>query len=300
MALKVIRGGDITRMGVGFQTKFKGALANATSLYPKIATPVTSTTRLEEYGWLSDLPSIREWIGDRKIREASANVYRVPNKDWEGTLGVDRNDVMDDNLGLYGTKIDMLAEAAGRHKDELLFQMLGDGFASDCYDGQYFFDTDHPVIDKDGGETSFSNFGGGAGAAWFLLVTGGALKPLIIQERTDYQFVSQDSPNSEGVFWQKKFFYGCDARYNGAYTLPQLAWGDKNTLDDAHFEAAYDGLLAMPKDGGGKVAPIGFTLVVGPSNRAAGEKVVGAEFLAGGASNVNYKKADLIVAPWLE
>jgi phage major head subunit gpT-like protein len=287
-------------MGVAFSTRFQNALKGATSMYPKIATEVPSGTREMDYGWLNDMPGVREWIGDRKVRELSASSYTIKNKDWEITIGVDRNDVEDDNLGVYSMKIDVMADSTQRHYDELSFGLLKDGFSTECYDGQYFFDTDHPVLDADGNETTFANTDGGSGNAWFLAATGAPLKPIILQKRRDYQFVSKDAPNDDGVFFQKKFLYGADARYNVGFGLPQLCWGSKQTLDATHFNTAYDGLFAMPRDGGGKIAPTAFTLCVGPSNRAAAEAVIGAEFLAGGATNVNYKKADLLVVPWLD
>lgn len=300
MSTKILRGPDVQRLGVGFQTRFQNALKTATSLRGALCTDVPSSARSEDYGWLADLPGVREWIGDRKVRQLAANNYNIVNKDWEATFEVDRNDIDDDNLGLYGTKIDLLADAANRHPDELSFGLLKAGFTTDCYDGQYFFDTDHPVLDENGNETTFANTDGGGGNGWFLAATGAPLKPIIFQNRKPYQFVSQDSPNAEGVFMQKKLKYGCDARYNVGYGLPQLCWGSKQTLDADHFNAGYDALLAMPRDGGGKIAPTKFTLFVGPSNRAAAEVVIGAEFLAGGATNVNYQKADLVVAPWLD
>jgi len=296
----IIRGEQIRNMGVAFSTRFQGALKGATSLYTQIATEVQSGTREQDYGWLNDLPSIRKWVGDRLVRELSASSYTIKNDPWEGTIGVDRDDVEDDNIGLYATKIDVLADSAARHPDELSFGLLNAGFTTTCYDGQYFFDTDHPVLDKDGNETSFANTDGGSGAGWYLAATGSPLKPIIFQSRRNFQFVSKDSPNDDGVFWQKKFYYGCDARYNVGFGLPQLCWGSKQTLDAAHFNTAYDSLFAMPRDGGGKIAPTSFTLVVGPSNRGAAEGVIGAAFLAGGATNVNYQKAKLLVVPWLD
>lgn len=295
----IIRGDTIRNFGIGFQTAFQNTLKGATSLYPKIATEVPSTTREEDYGWLNDLPGVREWIGDRHVHQLTASGYTVKNRDWEITVGVDRNDIEDDNLGLYGTKAAVMADSTQRHYDELVFALLAAGFSSTCYDGQYFFDTDHPITDAAGAETTFANTDGGSGNAWFIAATGSPLLPIILQKRRDYQFVSKDSPNDDGVFWQKKFYYGADARYAVGYGLPQLCWGSKQTLDATHFNTGYDALYAMPRDGGGKIAPSKFVLFVGPSNRAAAEAVVGAQFLAGGATNVNYQKAELVVVPWL-
>jgi phage major head subunit gpT-like protein len=288
-------------MGVGFQTRFQNALKSATSLRTAIATEVSSTTKIEEYGWLDDLPGIREWIGDRHIRKPSGNSYMLKNQDWEGTLEVDRNDVEDDNLGIYSTKIDMLADSANRHPDELCFGLLNDGFTKECFDGQPYFDDEHPIIGADGKETTFANTDGGGGAKWFMVNSGAPLLPVIFQNRKNYNFVSKDSPNDEGVFWQKKFYYGCDARYTGGYSLPQLAWGSGQDLSDVtKYNAARKALLSMPKPGGGKFVATKLSLVVGPSNLAKAEQTVKAAQLANGATNTNYGTADIVLAPWLD
>jgi phage major head subunit gpT-like protein len=296
----IIKGAQITRMGVGFQTRFQNQLKSAVSMRTAIATEVTSGTKLEEYDWLDDLPGIREWIGDRKIRKPALNTYVLKNQDWEGTLEVDRNDVEDDNVGAYNIKIDLLADGANRHPDELCFGVLNSGFDNVCFDGQPYFDDEHPIIGADGKETTFANTDGGDGPKWFVVNSGAPLLPVIFQNRKSYNFVSKDSANDEGVFWQKKFYYGCDARYTGGYSLPQLSWGSGQTLDAAHYNAARKALVAMPKPGGGKFAATKLALVFGPSNLAAAEATVKAAQLANGATNTNFGTADLVCAPWLD
>lgn len=76
-----------------------------------------------------------------------------------------------------------MGQATRRHPEELIFGLLASGFAANCYDGQFFFDTDHPVSDADGNTVSLSNFQGGAGSAWYLLDTSREVRPIIWQER---------------------------------------------------------------------------------------------------------------------
>lgn len=296
----IIRGSKITSFGVGFQTKFQDAMAAAPSLWPKIATEVPSSTSSEDYGWLNATPSVREWIGDRVAKRLSASGYNIVNRDWEITLEVPRKHIEDDNLGLYGPIATDMGQSTQNSYDELVFDELKNGFNRLCYDGQYFFDTDHPILDANGVEVPFANTDGGAGPGWFLAVTGRALLPVILQKRRSYVFVSKDAPNAEGVFWQNVFYYGADARHAAGYGLPQMCWGSRQNLDAAHFNAARQALYAMPMDNGRKVAPAAFALLVGPSNLAAAEALLLAQILANGATNTNYKKADLVVVPWLD
>ncbi len=72
-------------------------------------------------------------------------------------------------------------------------------------------------------------------------------------------------------------------------------------LDATSFESAVSKLMNMT-DGKGTALGYGrrgFNLIVGSANRAVGLRLVEALNLAGGASNVNYKAADLIVSPYV-
>ena len=137
----------------GFKTIFNKALGSAQSLYQRVATVVPSSTKVEEYKWLGKLPRMREWIGDRVIQNLGAYEYTIKNKDWEATVGVDRNDIEDDTIGIYTPLIESLSDSAAKHPDELLFKLFHLGFTEKCYDGQPFFADEH----KDGKEAAQSN-----------------------------------------------------------------------------------------------------------------------------------------------
>lgn len=130
---------------VGFNTLFNKALEGVTPLYTEIATVTPSTTESETYAWLGDIPGMREWIGDREIQNISASDYTIKNKDFELTVGVDRNAIEDDKIGLYKPSIQMLGASAASHPDELVYALLASGFEAKCYDGKAFFATDHEV-----------------------------------------------------------------------------------------------------------------------------------------------------------
>lgn len=204
---------------VGFKTTFQAAFAAeaGTSDYLRIAEVVTSTAGEERYGWLGELPGMREWLGPRVVHGLAEHDYSIKNKDFELTVSVDRNHIEDDTLGTYGTRFKALGRAAARHPNELVFGALKAGFSTNCYDGQFFFDTDHPVLDADGKMTTVANTDGGAGAPWFLLATTEIIKPILFQNRKDPQFVSKDAVTDDNVFSQKKFVYGVDSRRNVGY-----------------------------------------------------------------------------------
>ncbi|MHA4875048.1 Mu-like prophage major head subunit gpT family protein, partial [Enterococcus faecium] len=81
----------------------------------------------------------------------------IKNKPYELTVGVDKDDIEDDNLGIYSPLMQSMGESVGAQPDQLTFELLKNGISTACYDGQNFFDTDHPVLDKEGKETVQSN-----------------------------------------------------------------------------------------------------------------------------------------------
>lgn len=133
---------------VGFNTLFNKAFMAQQPSYEQIATVTPSTTDSENYAWLGDIPGMREWIGDREIQNLSGSDYSIKNKDFELTVGVPRNAIEDDKIGLYNPSVQMLGQSAAMHPDKLVFTLLGQGFAEKCYDGESFFSDNHKVGKK--------------------------------------------------------------------------------------------------------------------------------------------------------
>lgn len=62
---------------------------------------------------------------------------------------MDRDDIETDNLGIYTPLFTEMGRSTGEEWDMMVFAALKNGFSALCYDGQNFFDTDHPVLDED-------------------------------------------------------------------------------------------------------------------------------------------------------
>jgi phage major head subunit gpT-like protein len=299
----IINRQNLDSLRVGFKTTFQNQLQQTTSLYQRVATVVPSTAKSEDYGWLGKIPNVREWLGARVVQNLSEFSYTLKNRPFELTIGVDRDDIEDDNLGMYTPMFASFGESVAAWPDQLVWPLLAAGFSTNCYDGQYFFDTDHPVLDADGKPQPVANTDGGSGTPWFLLDTSKVLKPLVWQLRKSGQFVALDNPTDENVFNRKEFQYGWDGRGNAGYGFWQFSWGSKQTLDATHYNTAFAALAGMKGDFGrplnvlsGATKPL---LVVPPSLRSAGLQIVNAQFDATGASNVNFGTAELLVCPWL-
>ena len=177
----IINQGNLNNLFTGFKASFNTGVQGVTPHWQRISTLIPSSTREEIYAWLGEFPGLREWIGDRFIKNMASHSYSIRNKDFESTISVKKNDIEDETYGIYAKLFEAMGQAAAVHPDELVFELLKAGFSTTCYDGQYFFDTDHPVA-----EASVSNMQNGNENPWYLIDTRKPLKPLIFQKRQDY------------------------------------------------------------------------------------------------------------------
>jgi len=290
---------NLRTLGIGFNGSFQRGITMHEAQWQRIATRVPSGTAKNEYGWLGQIPNVREWLGDRVAQAVAAHDYTIKNRDWEVTIEVDRNDIQDDNIGVYGPLFEQMGMSTAAHPDQLAFEALAGGFASVGYDGQFFFDTDHPVLDKDGAEQSVANTDGGAGTAWFLIDDRRALKPILFQVRQEPNFVRKDRTEDDNVFNRRKFIYGSDSRDNVGYGFWQFAWGSKQTLDKANYRVGREALMAMKGDYGRPIGVMPRLMVVPPALEGEGLEILNAERDAAGATNVYKGTAELLVVPWL-
>lgn len=104
---------------------------------------MTSTQATETYAWLGNAPALREFIGGRTPAELSELSFTVSNKDYEGSINIKSKDMRRDKLGMIQVRVNQLADRANDHPAKLLSTLIIAGEATTCYDGQYFFDTDH-------------------------------------------------------------------------------------------------------------------------------------------------------------
>ncbi len=299
----IINGGNLKSLYVAFLAAFNSGLGQAQSLYQEIATTVPSTTSTNEYGWLGKFPKMREWIGDRVINGMATHGYSIKNKPFELTIGVDRDDIEDDNIGIYSPMFQEMGQSAAENPDELVFGLLAKGHSTVCYDGQYFFDTDHPVLDEDGVTVSSqSNVdeNSSSGTPWYLLDTSRALKPLIFQNRKSPQFVAKDAPTDDNVFERKEFVYGVDSRCNVGFGFWQQAFRSRKTLDETNLLAAWKTMCERKGDHGRRLGIKPNLLLVPPSLAITAMKLVSASTMANGADNVMKGLVKVVSSPWVE
>ncbi len=294
---------------VGFGKNFKDGLAKAPSQFSKIATVVPSSTAANTYAWLGQMPGLKEWIGDRAITAIQTHGYSIANKKWASAVEIARTDIEDDNVGVYSPLIEELGRSAAELPDELVFGALKAGFTTECYDKQYFFDTDHPVGATVDGKTpknvsniTDDNTSVAEADAWYLLDCGRSLKPIIYQERKSPTPASITDVNDEKVFMKDVFTYGVDARSNVGYGFWQMAHAVKGKLTAENLWKAISAMRAVQGDGGKRLGIRPTHIVVPPSLEKEAVQLLEREYRVenGAAVDNEFKgRLALIVADYL-
>lgn len=141
----LVNKGTIQAAFTSLLTLFNNAFSGTPSNWGKIAMKVPSTTGQNDYAWLSRFPKMRRWIGEKNIKSLAAYKYSIANEDFEATVEVNRNDIEDDNLGIYSTQAQSAGQAAAQLPDDLVFEVVNAAFTKLGPDGQFFIDTDHLV-----------------------------------------------------------------------------------------------------------------------------------------------------------
>lgn len=130
-------------LNVSYSTAYNKAFSEIKTDYQKIATTIPSATAETNYKWLGQFPQMREWIGERELQSMEAYDYVIRNRKFEMSVSVPRDDIEDDQYGIYGAYFAGMGQAAAEFPDELVFEAAMNGFTSICYDGKPFFSTEH-------------------------------------------------------------------------------------------------------------------------------------------------------------
>ncbi len=288
----------LDKLTTGFQAAFNAAFRDTPIDWDKLATKVMSSSASEQYDWLGQFPMLREWVGERHIRDVAAHSYTIRNRKFESTVEVPREALDDDQFGTYMPLMAEMGHAATRHPDQLVFQLLKDGAIAKCYDGKPFFAAAHPVRGVKAGASNIDSAGGGK--YWYLLDCSRPLKPLLLQERDAYEMQAMNRMEDEGAFMRDAYRYGVRGRCSAGYAFWQQAYASNQALSGANFNAAVESMMAVKGDEGNPLGVRPTVLVCGPSNRAEALSVLKKEYTDGGDSNINFEAADMVVTPWLD
>lgn len=283
----------------GLSTAFNGRFSSVQTYYSTVAMTVPSSTAMNEYPRMDDLPGFREWLGDRIVHDLGGQSYIIRNKEYEKTISIRRSQIEDDQLGLFATVAGQMGQDSAEFPDQLIFPLMKNGETILCYDKQYFFDTDHPGYDANGQLTAVANYTAGAGPAWYLIDDSQVMKPFVYQPRKPFMLTPMQSPDDPNVFYQGKFVWGVDGRCGAGLGLWQLAYKSKADLTEANFMAAYTAMTTIRRRDGSVLNIKPTKILVPPALRLAAKKLLEAELINNGETNTLAKTVQVIDIPYL-
>lgn len=277
------------------EMRFNAGLQRAVTPTDFLAMTIPSVTAENVYPYLKELGFIREWLGDREIQNLDKGDFKIPNKPFEETHGIPKTAIDDDTYGLYGPMFEQTGKNVASFPAEQVFGALAGGFTSLGPDGQFFFDTDHPV-----GAGSASNFMGGSGTAWYVTDASQVFKPLIWQPRKAFDLVKLFNPEDPNVFMKNQLLWGVDGRCGVGFSpFWMLAFASKQTLDATNLRATIVAMASQKGESGKPLKTMPTHLVVGPSQMEIARDLLAKERLANGESNTLRNRLELVVVPEL-
>lgn len=288
---------NLDNLYTALHAAYTRGLGMAESQHAKISMTVTSSTGENIYPFLGDDAGIREWVGERVVSNLKEHTYTIKNKTFEKTVKVKRDHIEDDQIGIYTPLLQNMGSEAAIHPDRLVFSLLRQGHEQRCYDGQYFFDTDHEV----GGVSISNNFtpASNPGTPWYLLCTSRPIRPIVFQMRRDYTLTRMDRATDENVFMRNEYLYGVDARVNVGFGLWQTGIRSTKPLTANNYAEARAAMMGFTNDAGEPLGLMPTVLVVAPTGESAGRQLLTNQLSGGGNTNEWFGTAELLVSPWL-
>ncbi len=146
----LVNGSAIRSVFTGLSTQFHNALVAVPTDYQATTMTVPSNGSGVDYAWLSRFPKMRQWVGDKHIKALALGNYYVKNLDWETTIAVDRNDLEDDQLGIYNAQAQMAGQSAGELYGDIITSLKNAAFTGLGMDGVAYYSDSHTLTSADG------------------------------------------------------------------------------------------------------------------------------------------------------
>jgi phage major head subunit gpT-like protein len=119
-----INRGNMNTLFTGYSAVFQNAFGLAPNTYERFSTVVKGNQQIMEYPFLEQFAGMRQWIGDRQIKNISSKKLTVTEKPYEDTVSVKKRDIETDQYGTYNPLISQLGLNAGKLWNDLAFAAL--------------------------------------------------------------------------------------------------------------------------------------------------------------------------------
>ena len=132
---------------VGARTGFLTAMQTTPRQdWQRVAEMFTLDARTRTLVDLGAAPMPTQNVGRTQVQEFIEKSKDITAHDWDITVGISHNDLMDDQTGTLERRVRSAGDNFNRHINKRVFEVLNGGDSQTygaCYDGQDFFDSDH-------------------------------------------------------------------------------------------------------------------------------------------------------------
>ena len=116
----------------------------ASSIVDAISTPQMDTDQdSETYAWLGMVPTMSQKSGEKKFSQLRDTKWQINNVEYQGGIVIPKKHILYDKTAQVQLRVNELADRTTTHWWSLVAPLIVNGESTVCYDGQYFFDTDH-------------------------------------------------------------------------------------------------------------------------------------------------------------
>lgn len=130
---------NLDSLFTGFNVNFAHGFEQVGDSWQKFCGVIRSSAASNIYPFLEQFGGMREWLGDRQIKNISGKKIEVINRDFEDSIAIARNDIEDDQYGIYATLISQMGYNAGKLWQDLAFEAISS--QTNWIDGKAFFST---------------------------------------------------------------------------------------------------------------------------------------------------------------
>lgn len=298
----------LSAMFMGFSMAFNQKYNETESLIEKVAMISESTSSKQGYPFLGQTGHFREWVGERVFQQLKAHGFAIENKTFEQSHAISRDVIEDDEYGVFKTLFEDLGLDAKLFPDEILFGLMRDAHNTVCYDGQNFYDHEHPINTKHdltGSNVPTSNIltqSQSSDKVWHLLCTTRSVMPYIWQWRKRPVFGSVTEDTQGSVWTSNKVEYGTHLRGNAGVGMWQLAIRVEGDITFENFRKARAMMAAFQGDGAKRLSLEGNRIVCAKSDEDDFLDMFENEFI-NGSTNPAHKyrnKVDVVASPFLD
>lgn len=281
---------------IGLSVSFVGALTgDDVDSIEELSMLCQADAETMEYPFLDDSLAINdEWSGSRELQRLKEHGFSITEKLPNGGFRIPVPKIETNKYEGYNKSAAALGEAARRYPSKLIGQLIKEGHTRNCYDGQYFFDTDHPV-----GNGVYANDMGGAGAAWYLFDLRSEIKPLVHQRRKEFGLKMMNADTDEGVFTDNEVRVGTDGAMAVGYGLWQRALKSRQTPDAANLAAAIAQMEGVRRSNGDPFGASATVLVCVPAQKKTFQDLLEATNNSAGATNTQAGVLKVISTLWV-